>query len=86
MVTVKLNLVTKVATRVMSERQPKGLLAGSMGNVQTTNSGDLFVSRGSLPYLSEFSPSGRLLFNAQPPPGVSTYRAYLLPWPAAGLR
>jgi hypothetical protein len=25
-------------------------------------------------------PSGQLLFNAQFPTGVNTYRAYLLPW------
>jgi hypothetical protein len=37
-----------------------------------------------LPYISEFSPSGRLLFNAQLPVGASTYRAYRLPWHPAG--
>jgi hypothetical protein len=26
------------------------------------------------------NPSGKLLFNAKLPAGVSTYRAYLLPW------
>ena len=51
-----------------------------MGNAQTTGSGNLFVSWGTLPYISEFSPSGHLLLNAELPPGVSTYRAYLLPW------
>ncbi len=51
-----------------------------MGNAQTTPGGDLFVGWGSLPYISEFSPSGKLLFNAELPAGVSTYRAYLLPW------
>jgi hypothetical protein len=40
----------------------------------------LFVGWGALPYISEFSPSGHLLFNAELPAGVSTYRAYRLPW------
>jgi hypothetical protein len=40
----------------------------------------LFVGWGTLPYISEFSPSGHLLFNAKLPAGVSTYRAYRLPW------
>ena len=54
------------------------------GNAQTTPDGNLFVGWGALPYISEFSPSGALLFNAQFPANVSTYRAYRLPWPPAG--
>ncbi len=50
------------------------------GERATTPGGDLFVGWGSVPYISEFSPSGKLLFNAEFPTGVSTYRAYLLPW------
>jgi hypothetical protein len=79
-VTVKLDLTTRVATLVKSVDQPEGLVAPAEGNAQTTRSGDLFVGWGELPYISEFSPSGHLLFNAELPAGVSTYRAYLLPW------
>ena len=79
-VTVRLNLAAKVATLVFSADQPEHLLTGAMGNAQTTSSGDLFAGWGSQPYISEFSPSGRLLFNAELPPGASSYRAYLLPW------
>jgi hypothetical protein len=82
-VTVRLDLAAKVATLVSSVVQPEHLLVGAMGNAQTTSSGNLLVGWGTLPYISEFGPSGRLLFNAQLPPGVSTYRAYLLPWPPA---
>ncbi len=80
-VTVRLDLATRVATLVKSDDQPEGQVAQLMGNAQTTPGGDLFVGWGSLPYISEFSPSGKLLFNAKLPPGVETYRAYLLPWP-----
>jgi hypothetical protein len=83
-VTVKLDPATRVATLVKSVNQPEGLSAGAEGNAQTTPDGDLFVGWGALPYISEFSPSGRLLFNAELPAGVSTYRAYLLPWHPAG--
>jgi hypothetical protein len=83
-VTVRLNLRTRTATLVASDDQPEGLVAASQGNVQTTRNGDLFVGWGILPYFSEFSPSGRLLFNAELPAGVNTYRAYRLPWPTAG--
>ena len=80
MVTVRLDLATRVATLVSSDDQPEGKVAPLMGNAQTTPGGDLFVGWGALPYISEFSPSGKLLFNAELPAGVSTYRAYLLPW------
>jgi hypothetical protein len=79
-VTVRLNPFTKVATLVKSDNQPEGLSAASQGNAQTTRNGDLFVGWGALPYFSEFSPSGQLLFNAEFPAGVNTYRAYRAPW------
>jgi hypothetical protein len=79
-VTVKLDLTTRVATLVKSVDQPEGLVAPAEGSAQTTRNGDLFVGWGALPYISEFSPSGRLLFNAELPAGAGTYRAYLLPW------
>jgi outer membrane protein assembly factor BamB len=78
--TIQLNLQTHVATLVKSVDQPEGLVAAATGNAQTTRNGDLFVSWGNQPYLSEFSPSGKLLFNAELPAGVATYRAYRLPW------
>jgi outer membrane protein assembly factor BamB len=79
-VTVRLDLQTHVATLIKSDNQPEGLVAGVMGNAQTTRNGDLFVGWGNLPYISEFSPSGKLLFNAGLPAGIATYRAYRLPW------
>ena len=80
-VTVLLDFQSHVATLVKSIDQPEGQFSAWCGNAQTTNSGNLFVGWGLVPYVSEFSPSGELLFNAEFPPGVFTYRAYLLPWP-----
>ena len=77
----KLDLATRVATLVKSVKQPDGLVSAAEGNAQTTRNGDLFVSWGVQPYISEFSPSGKLLFNAQLLGGFSSYRAYRLPWP-----
>jgi hypothetical protein len=79
-VTVKLDLRSRTATLVASDDQPEGLIAASQGNAQTTDAGDLFVGWGALPYFSEFDPFGHLIFNAQFPTGVNTYRAYLEPW------
>jgi hypothetical protein len=83
-ITVKLNPWSKVATLVASDNQPEGLSAASQGNAQTTNNGDLFVGWGILPYISEFDRQGNLIFNAEFPTGVNTYRAYLLPWNPPG--
>jgi Arylsulfotransferase (ASST) len=82
-VTVRLDMATKVATLVKSVRQPEGLLATEEGNAQITRNGDLLVGWGDVAYISEFSPTGQLLFNAQLPGVDITYRAYRLPWHAA---
>ena len=79
-ITVQLDQRNHVATLVASDDQPEGLSAPSQGNAQTTPDDDLFVGWGALPYFSEFNPWGQLIFNAQFPAGVNTYRAYLLPW------
>ena len=79
-VTISLDLATDTATLTKSVNQPEGLTAGATGSAQTTKNGDLFVSWGGLSYFSEFSPSGKLLFNAKLPDGMGTYRAYRLPW------
>jgi arylsulfotransferase ASST len=81
-VTVKLNPWDHVATLLASDNQPEGLSAPSQGNAQTTREGNLVVGWGALAYFSEFSPSGRLVFNAEFPAGVNTYRAYQFPWPS----
>jgi len=82
-VIVHLDSLTHVATLIKSFKQPEGLSAFFSGNGQTARNGDLFVGWGELPYISEFSPSGELLFNAELAPGIDTYRAYRLPWPPA---
>jgi hypothetical protein len=85
-ITVKLNYRTHVATLIKSDNQPEGLSAPSQGNAQLLRGGGLFVGWGSQPYFSEFSPSGKVIFNAEFPAGVNTYRAYRLPWNPAPQR
>lgn len=79
-ITVKLDERRRTATLVASDNQPEGLAAASQGNAQSTSEGGLFVGWGSLPYFSQFDRDGRLIYNAQFPTGVNSYRAYLLPW------
>ncbi|WP_031064599.1 arylsulfotransferase family protein [Streptomyces sp. NRRL WC-3742] len=79
-VTVRLDFRTHEATLVDSVDQPDDLSASSQGNAQTLRNGDLVVGWGSQPYVSEFSRSGELLFNARFPEGVNSYRAYRFDW------
>jgi len=79
-VTVKIDPRTHTATLIKSFDQPEGLTAPSQGNQQRTADGNSVVGWGSLPYFSEFAPDGTLLYNAQFPDGVNSYRAYQLPW------
>jgi hypothetical protein len=83
-VTVKLDEWHHTATLLASDDQPESLTAPSQGNGQPLPGGGTFVGWGSLPSISEFDSSGNLLFNAQFPTGVNTYRAYLQPWQPAG--
>jgi hypothetical protein len=56
------------------------LLSGSQGDDQVLPNGDSFVGWGELPYFSEFSPSGQLLFDAHLPRPAQIYRAFRFPW------
>jgi hypothetical protein len=84
--TLKLNVRTHVATLLASDNQPEALSAPSQGNTELLANGGQFVGWGSLPYFSQFSASGQLVFNAELPAGVNSYRAYRLPWHPASSR
>ncbi len=56
------------------------LLAASQGNAQTLASGSTVVGYGGVPAISEFSPSGSLLFDAHLPYEMAFYRAFRFPW------
>lgn len=83
-VTVKLNFQDHVATLIASDDQPEGLSAASQGNAQTLANRDVVVGWGALPYFSAFNGAGQVIFNAEFPSGVNTYRAYFLPWNSGG--
>jgi Arylsulfotransferase (ASST) len=57
------------------------LLAASQGNMQTLSGGaGTVVGYGGVPAISEFSPSGALLFDAHLPYEMAFYRAFRFPW------
>src|SRR6202035_801541 len=56
------------------------LLTESQGNMQALENGDWFLGWGQLPYLSEFGPDGRLLFDAHLPAHEQSYRSFRFSW------
>ena len=59
--------------------------ADSQGNVEVLPNGNVFVGWGAQPFVSEFSPSGELVFDARLGNGYISYRAYRAPWAGAGV-
>ncbi len=55
-------------------------LCVTQGNAQTLPNGNAFVGWGSEPGFSEFHEDGELLFDANFPAGVESYRAFRFPW------
>lgn len=66
------------ATLVRNQTHPAGMVAFAMGNAQALPNGNTFVGWGMAPRISEFSPTGELLYDASLPQG--TYRAFFDEW------
>jgi Arylsulfotransferase (ASST) len=77
---VRLNVQSKTATLVRA--YTTGVLASSQGNVQILSNGDFFVGWGAVPRMTEFSPAGKVVFDATFSKGDDSYRAYRFPWSA----
>lgn len=56
------------------------VVAPNKASMQVLPNGNAFVGWGPEPHISEFSPGGRLLFDAHLPRQVHSYRAYRFPW------
>lgn len=59
-----------------------GVLSGSQGSIQRLANGNVFIGWGEIPRVSEFSPSGQMLFDAVLGSQYQCYRAFRLPWSA----
>jgi Arylsulfotransferase (ASST) len=77
---LSVNPQTGSDTVVAQFLHPTPLSAGSQGNMQGLPGGDFFVGWGPVPYFSEFSPSGQLLFDAHMPTVEQSYRGYRFAW------
>ena len=56
------------------------LLSHFLGNTQLLAEGDVFVGWGGSPYVTEFTRSGAVAFDARLPHGGQSYRAFRFPW------
>ena len=87
---LKVDERTKRATLVRSYKHPKRLLAPFEGSAQFLPNGNVFVDWGAIPHFTEFSRSGRILFDASfgkgkarikgPNQDADTYRAFRFVW------
>jgi hypothetical protein len=81
-ITVELDEDGMTATLLRVHTSPEELLATSQGNMQVLPNGNVFIGWGSAAHLSEFSPDGKLLFDAHLPPRDDSYRAFRFTWSA----
>jgi hypothetical protein len=77
---LRLNWAHHTATVLQEFLLPQPALAGSQGNVQRLPNGNFFVGWGQLPYFSEYTSTGNLLYLGRLPGPDESYRAFRFPW------
>jgi EmrB/QacA subfamily drug resistance transporter len=77
---LKLDQQARTATFAAQYIRAQDFDAAYMGDTQPLPNGNVFVGWGSEPYFSEYSRSGRLLFEGELPGPNLTYRATLEQW------
>jgi hypothetical protein len=60
--------------------RPERVLSHFLGNTQLLANGNVFVGWGGAPYVTEFTRSGDIAFDARLPRGGESYRAFRFPW------
>lgn len=77
---LSLNTAARSETLVRQYTHSKPLTAGSQGNVQTLPNGNVLIGWGPEPYISEYTASGQLVWDAILAGRTNSYRAYRYPW------
>lgn len=77
---LSLNSKTRTETLVSQYEHNKPLKAGSQGNVQVLPNGNMLIGWGPEPYVSEYTPSGTLVWDAILAGSTNSYRAYRFAW------
>jgi EmrB/QacA subfamily drug resistance transporter len=79
-IVLKLDVQTHTATLAAAYGEGEGVSSDYMGDTEPLASGDVFVGWGSEPYISEFSKSGKLIFEGEFPRPDLSYRSMLEQW------
>jgi arylsulfotransferase ASST len=79
-VRISVNAAKGTATLLNQYKHSPALNTNFEGNAQVLPNGDVFVGWGQQPYFTEFSASGKMLFDARFTSNTSSYRAYRMPW------
>ena len=79
-IVLRLDEQAETATLVRAFERPTPLFARSQGNLQLLPRGNVLVGWGDAGYVSEFSGSGELVFDATYPAAVQSYRNFRSPW------
>jgi hypothetical protein len=77
---IHLNTDAMTASLVRRYTHSPPLLAGAVGSAQLLPDGHVFVGWGNTGQFSEYTRSGRQIFNGSLPFPVFSYRAYKFPW------
>jgi hypothetical protein len=77
---VAVNENTKTVTLVKQYQHSPALDTNFEGDAQPLPNGDMFVGWGQQPYFTEFSASGKQIFDARFTSNTSSYRAYRFQW------
>lgn len=77
---LEINEDSGTAQLVNEIRHPEQLTAVAEGNAQRMSNDNVLVSWGQASRISEFTPSGQLLFDAALAQGTSSYRVYRTEW------
>ena len=77
---IRLNPASKTASLVRRYEHYPPLLAGAVGSAEVLPNHDMFVGWGNTGQFSEYTESGRQIFNGRLPPPVYSYRVYDMPW------
>ncbi len=77
---LEIRLSGRRATLVHAYKHVDPVLTNSQGSVQLLPNGNVFVGWGEAPDFSEYTPSGKQIWNGSFPASVQSYRAYRAPW------
>jgi hypothetical protein len=75
-----LNQSTHLATLAAQYGEREGFKSEYMGDTQPLANSNTFVGWGSAPYFTEYSPTGKLLLEAEFPGSDLSYRTMVEPW------